>query len=166
MASFRTIPLLAIFLLVPGLIVAQSKKPNTLHPPRARLNAVDRLSRMTPEQRQRALAKLSPERRAILEDRLERYNQLPAAQKERLRAQTETFQSMPPERQEAVRKTFRQFNNLPDDRRKPVQQELRRLRSMAEPERSERMNSEAFHNRYSPDERQILENLAALVPPE
>ena len=165
MASFRTIPLLAILLLAPGLY-AQAKKPNTIHPPRARLNAIDKLSRMPPEQRQRELAKLSPERRAVMEDRLERYNRLPAAQKERLRAQTETFQSMPPERQDAVRKAFRQFNTLPDDRRKPVQQELRRLRQMKGTERSARINSEDFRNRYSPGERQILENLAALVPPD
>ena len=165
MASFCTIPLLVILLVAPCLY-AQPKKPNILHPPRARLNAIDKLSRMPPAQLQRELARLSPERRAQMEDRLEKYNRLPQAQKERLRAQTETFQSLPPEKQNEVRQIYRRFNNLPDDRRRPVHQELRRLRGMPEAERNARIDSEAFRNKYSPGERQILENLTALVPPE
>ena len=88
------------------------------------------------------------------------------AQKDRLRAQTEVFQNLPPEKQETVRKMFRRFNNLPEDRRQPVRQELRQLRGMSEADRNARMNSEEFRNKYSPGERQILENLTVLVPQE
>ena len=165
MASFRTIPVLAILLLVQCLY-AQPKKTAAIRPPRARLNAIDKLSRMPLAQRQQELEKLSPERRAKVEDRLEKYNRLPQAQKERLRAQTETFQNLPPERQEAVRKMFRRFNNLPEDRRQPVREELRHLRAMPEAERNARINSEEFRTKYSPGERQILENLTTLVPPD
>jgi hypothetical protein len=163
MALFRNIPVLAILLLA-QCIYAQPKKPGPLRPAKVRLNNLDRLSRMPPAQRQRALEKLSPERRAQVEDRLEKYNQLPQAQKDRLRAQTETFQNLPPERQEAVRRMFRRYNNLPEDRRQPVRDELRQLRGMPESERNARMNSQEFWNKYSPGERQILENLTKLVP--
>ncbi len=164
MGSFGKIWLLAIMLFAPG-VYGQGKKPVTLRPPRARLNAVDRLSKMPPQQRQRELEKLPPERRAKLEERLEKYDKLPPAQKERLRAQTEVFQNLPPDRQEAVRKSFRRFNTLPEDRRLPVRDELRRLRKMPENERNARMESDDFRNKYSPGEQQILQNLASLVPP-
>lgn len=165
MASFRTISLLAILLWAPS-VYAQPKKTPVPRPPRARLNAIDKLNRMPSAQRQKELEKLSPERRVQVEDRLEKYNRLPPAQQERLRAQTETFQNLPPEKQEAVRKMFRRFNNLPEERRQPVRQELRELRGMPEAERKERINSEEFHTKYSSGERQILENLTTLVPPD
>jgi hypothetical protein len=165
MALFRNIPLLAI-LVAAECTYGQSKKQPIPRPPRAKLNALDKLSRMPPKQREQQLQKLSPERRAVIEDKLEKYNRLPQAQKDRLRAQTEVFQNLPPERQDAVRRTFRKFNTLPEDRRKPVRQELQELRGMPEAERNARMNSEEFRNKFSPGERQILENLTNLVPQE
>jgi len=94
MALFRNLPVLAI-LLMAECVSAQQKKPPTARPPRAKLNALDKLSRMPPKQREQQLEKLSPERRAQLEDKLEKYNRLPQAQKDRLRAQTEVFQNLP-----------------------------------------------------------------------
>jgi hypothetical protein len=165
MALFRNIPLLAIILLA-ECVDAQPKKSNVLRPPRAKMSAFDRLLGMPPEQRQRELGKLAPARRAQLEDRLEKFNRLPQAQKDRLRTQAEMFQSLPPERQDEVRTMFRRLNSLSEDRRVPVRRELRQLRAMSEAGRTARMNSDEFRNKYSPSERQILENLTTLIPQE
>ena len=105
MGSFRKIRLAAVLLLAAGCMYAQPKKaPLMPRPPRANQNALDRLNRMPPAQRQRVLDRLPPERKAKIESRLEKYNQLPQAQKDRLRAQTELFQSLPPEKQEKAAK--------------------------------------------------------------
>jgi hypothetical protein len=41
-----------------------------------------------------------------------------------------------------------------------VKQEYEQLRAMPESERTARMNSEAFRNRYSPSEQQMLRDLS------
>src|SRR5690349_15193242 len=64
--------------------------------------AIERLNGMTPQQRQRALDRLPPDRRAQVEKRLERYNALPADVKERLREQYTEFQKLPSEKQQAI----------------------------------------------------------------
>jgi len=157
MKSLRNFCILALLLLAQSLY-AQPARP---------VGAVlDRLMRMTPAQRQRQLAKMAPERRAQLEKRLEEYDRLPAAQKERLRAQTENFQSLPPDQQQTVRANFRRLNSLPEERRVMVRRVLRQLRAMPEAERNARMNSNQFHKRFSPDEREIMESLVKLVPQE
>ena len=160
MASFRNIVVLAV-LLASGGLGAPPRRPITPVGP-----VLDKLMRMSPAQRQRQLAKMTPERRVQLEKRLDQYDRLKPEQRERLLAQAETFRSMPADQQQTVRATVRRLNSLPENRRPPVRRELRLLRTMPEVQRTARMNAPQFQKRFSPEERDIIETLAKLVPPE
>src|SRR5436190_18557983 len=90
------------FLLFCGSAIAQPKRPPVRPgkmgaPPNG---MIERLNRMTPEQRQRALDRLPPERREKVERRLENFNALPPEEKDRLRQQYQAFQKLPPEKQD------------------------------------------------------------------
>ncbi len=128
------------------------------------LSVVDRLERMTPQQRQRYLDTLPPDRKKQFEDRLERYEQMTPEQRQQVREQYELFQGLPEDRQDALRRTFRQFNELPDDRRKVLRREYQRLSRMTESERGERVESKDFLKRYSTSEQQLLKDFATLLP--
>src|SRR5215467_11793844 len=78
--------------------------------------ALERFSRMTPDERQRALDRLPPERREKIEQQLRQYNSMSPVE----RRQLEAFRDLPPERQETVRRIYRRMNNLPEDRRTAV----------------------------------------------
>jgi hypothetical protein len=123
-------------------------------------NALDRWNRMSPEQRQRALEKLPPERRKQLEDRLERWNQLPKEQQERLRERYERFSSLPADKQQLVRQQYNRFRQLPPERQQELNREYAQLRDLPGPQRQERLNSDEFRSRFSPEDQQILRDLS------
>ena len=79
--------LLIALLLLCGSADAQSKRPM----PRGANGMIERLNRMTPEQRQRTLDRLPPERREKVERRLEKFNALPPEVKSRLREEYQEF---------------------------------------------------------------------------
>ncbi|MGC8794193.1 MAG: DUF3106 domain-containing protein [Bryobacteraceae bacterium] len=128
--------------------------------------AIERLSRMPPEQRRRLLERLPPERRQRLEQELERYHSLPPEEHEKLQEQLERFRSLPLEQQVATRKLFRRFLELPQDRRQALREEFARLRSLPPPQRRKRVASEEVRKLYNRRERQILEDYVELLPPE
>jgi hypothetical protein len=126
---------------------------------RATETPLDRWSRMTPEERQRALAKLTPQRRRELMRKLERFRSLPPEERQQLRERYRAFSQLPPEQQKRARELFRQFNSLPEDRRPVVRREYEELRSMPAAGRETRMNSEAFRSRFTAPEQQMLQDL-------
>ena len=126
---------------------------------------IERLNRMTPEERQRALDRLPPERRVRVQERLDRLNAMPPQARERLREQYDEFQKLPPERQETVRRAFRDLNQLPEDRRPALRREIVRLRNMPAERRAFRMESERFRSLYSESERQLIRDLSEAVAP-
>ena len=128
-------------------------------------NVFERLNRMNPQQRERALSKLPPERREKIENGLKRYNSLPEQDRDQLRHRFENFKQLPPEQQDALRRNFRQFTALPDDRRVLVRQELNQLQSMTPDQREQRMQSEEFRSRFDGRERKLLDNFTRLMPP-
>jgi hypothetical protein len=121
---------------------------------------IERWNRMTPEERGQALAKLPPERRRELQQKLQEFRNLPPEQKQQLGERYRAFSQLPPQQQNHARELFRQFNSLPEDRRPVVKQEYEQLRTMPESERNARMNSEAFRSRYSSSEQQMLRDLS------
>ncbi len=127
-------------------------------------NVFERLNRMNPQQRERALSKLPPERREKIEQGLKRYNDLPEQDRDHLRQQFQNFKQLPPEQQDALRKNFRQFTALSEDRRIVVRQELSQLRAMTPEQRKQRMDSEEFRSRFDGHERQLLDNFTRLMP--
>ncbi|MDP2999508.1 MAG: DUF3106 domain-containing protein [Bryobacterales bacterium] len=169
--------LLRLFTIVPWILAAglaaqaafaQPKKnpnPKQLAPRPDAFSVVERFERMTPQQRQRFLGKLPPERKQQFEDRLDRYERMTPEQRQQVREQYELFQGLPKERQDALRRAFRQFNELPAGRRRVLRREYQRLRQLAGEGRRARINSDEFRNRYNLAEQQLLDDLAKLLPP-
>jgi hypothetical protein len=106
--------------------------------------AIERLQRMSPEQREQALAKLPPERRQQMEQRLKRLERLTPEQRDLLDQRYQAFQSLPPGRRVVVRAAMQQ------------------LRSMPEADRRARLNSEEAKRRFSPQELQLLREVSGV----
>lgn len=126
---------------------------------------VDRLSRMSPEERRRALKDLPPERQKRIEGRLEKYNSLPPEQRRRLHERYESFSQLPAEKKDQARRLFRKFSNLPEERRQLLRSELEHLREVPDAERRARINSDEFRNKYTLSEQQLVEDLTEILSP-
>jgi hypothetical protein len=127
-------------------------------------NPIERWNRMSPEQRERELAKLPPERARQIRERIRRYNQLPPREKAAVDEGYRKFAQLPPDKQEIVRQSMREFRQLPMDRRPLVRREIGRLRLLPEAQREAGMNSEEFQSRFSPRERQIIRDITEYLP--
>jgi hypothetical protein len=128
----------------------------------ARETPIERWMRLSPEQRERALDKLAPERRQRIEERIRQYEQLSPQERQALRERYDRFRQLPPQKQNQARALFRRFSALPADRRQALQHELRQLRSMPEADRRARVASEDFRNRFSPSDQQMLQDLTRI----
>ena len=104
--------------------------------------AVERFLQMSPEDRERALSQLTPERRQQVEERLRRLQQLSPEQAQRLQDVYPAFESLRPAWRLAVRAEI---------------QALRQLRPI---ERKDRLNSDAGN--FSPEELSILRQVTGI----
>lgn len=104
--------------------------------------AVERFLQMSPEDRERALSQLPPERRQQLEQRLDRLQQLPPEQAQRLQDLYPAFMNLRPARRQAVR------------------QEIQQLRLTRPALRRDRLNSD--ERDFSPEEMDILRRVAGI----
>ncbi len=104
--------------------------------------AVERLLQMPPEDRERALSQLTPERRQQVEESLNRLQQLSPDQRQRLQDVYPAFLALRPVRRQAVR------------------QEIQELRQMKPVERKDRLNSDA--GSFSPEEMGILRQVTGI----
>ena len=147
----RIIAALSVWLLVAPSFGAQKAPKET---------PVERWIRMPPAERQKALAKLPPERRRLIQERIRQYQQLSPEERQMLRQRYDRFSELPPDKQNQARALFRQFRALPEERRRVMQRELQQLRSMPEADREKRMATEDFRNRFSPSEKLMLQDLA------
>ncbi len=125
-----------------------------------RVAEFDRLARMTPEQRQKALDKLPPERREKIEQGLRQYQNMNPENRERLR----NFQNLPPEQRDTIRQNYRRMQDLPQDRRIMVRRELQQLRNLTPEERDKRMQSDAFRKRFDANEQSLIHDTVANLP--
>jgi hypothetical protein len=127
-------------------------------------NPVERLMAMPPEKREQILERLPPQQQANLRQRLDRYDKLPAAERARLNQMWNTFNSLPPEKQAIVTRQMQAFNSLPEARREDLKPVLQRLRRMPEDRRDALLNSQAFKDRFSPSEWQMLADISQNYP--
>jgi hypothetical protein len=132
--------------------------------PPSPIDQLERLRLMSPEQRERFLDRLPPQRRANVERHLQNYIDMTDAQRARLREQYEVFRQLPPEKQQVFRNLFGRFMNQPPARQELMREEFQRLREMSPLERQKRLDSYEFHYRFQPNEREILGRLAMLLP--
>src|SRR5450759_79028 len=82
----------------------------TIKAPKATKTPLDEFQRMSPEERQKALDKLPPDRAEKLRKQLKEYSQLTPEQQAIAKEQLEMFRNLPPERQDAVRRVFNRFS--------------------------------------------------------
>lgn len=104
--------------------------------------AVQRFLRMSPEDRERALAQLPPERRQQVEQRLARLQQLP------------------PDQLQGLQDLYPAFTNLRPVRRQAVRQEIQQLRQMRPALRRDRLASDS--SSFSPEEMEILRRVTGI----
>ncbi len=131
---------------------AQSNRPTVL----------DRLERMTPEERKRFLDRLPPAQRDRLERRLKLYESLSPGERERLRERYQRFRTLPPERQQAARDLYRRFGELPPERRMALRRAVRNLSLLDEATRQRRMNSPQFRARFNPEDQSMIRSFLEL----
>ena len=104
--------------------------------------AVERFLQMSPEDRERELEKLTPERRQQVEERLNRLQQLP------------------PEQAQRLQDVYPAFMNLRPVRRQAVRQEIQVLRQLRPALRKDRLNSDTGN--FSPEEMSILRQVTGI----
>jgi hypothetical protein len=124
------------------------------------------LSRMTPDQRERALAGLPQVRRDQIEERIRNFQKLTPAQQSRQLEQLKKFNSLAPDRQKDVRRSMQDRSELPDDRKKAVNQELGRITALPDKDRKSYMKSDDFRSRFSSSEQKMIRNLSEVLPSE
>ncbi len=124
------------------------------------------LSRMTPEQRERALADLPAAKRDQIEERIRNFQKLTPAQQSRQLEQLKKFNSLSPDRQKDVRTSMQDRGELPEDRKNAVNQELRRITALPDKDRKSYMKSEDFRSRFSSSEQKMIRNLSEVLPSE
>jgi len=164
--------MLAVGLIVPPEALAQARHaaPVTRRParpqpaPKNPVREIQKLQHMSPEERQRVLQSLPPERRKKVEERLEQYSKMSPQEQQRLKQDLEMFQQLPPERQNAVRKLYSDFQKFPPDRQKAIKKEFKKLRSMREAERKSVMSSEEFQKKYNRSEQDFLNQMVGGAP--
>ncbi len=168
------ISLVALLLIAPALAADKVPKPQKppkpppapkvrpnggpiVHPPNPQ---VEKLAKMSPAEREKALASLPADKRAKLEAGLERLKNLTPAQKEKL----QKFYSLPPQQQKEVRTLALKMRALPDDRKTIVRREIVALQKMPPEEREKRVNSPGFQKKFTPEEQDILREYPTLIP--
>jgi hypothetical protein len=132
-----------------------------LNPPKEN---VERLLAMTPDQRDRALEKLPRKQQENLRRRFEQFDKLPPEERARRIEMWKRFESLPPEKREILSRQMQAFKALPEDRLAVMRPALNRLSRLSPEERQARLNSEAFKNRFSPAELQMLSDLTENSP--
>jgi hypothetical protein len=152
---FGLVILLATLLAVSA--AAQSQSPPQATP-------IDRWNRMSPEERERELAKLPPARARAIRQRIQRYNQMHPEEQQALRERYQNFSQLPPAKQQIVRERLREFRQLPPGRRQVVHREVVQMRLLSEAQRQARINGAEFRSRFSPQEQQIIRDVSAYIP--
>ncbi|MGA1998166.1 MAG: DUF3106 domain-containing protein [Bryobacteraceae bacterium] len=130
------------------------------------LNPMQRFLMMTPEEQERVLEKAPPPEQTRLRQAIDRFNRIPPAQRERLFQVYQAMSALPPAQQALVTRQMNAFNKLPDDRRELLGRELRLLLRTSAAARESRFASEDFTSKYSPEEQQMLRDLAWNLPPD
>jgi hypothetical protein len=127
--------------------------------------AIERFNNLPPGQRERLLERLPPERRREFESRVERYNRLSPAEKERLRESYDRFSQLPPDRRDEARRVFARFRLLPEERQALIQAEIHHLGKMTPEARQDYVDSQEFRDKFSPEERRIIRDFGRAFAP-
>jgi TolA-binding protein len=134
-------------------------------PPAQQGRALEKLRRMAPEERERALQDMPPARRRMMEQRLDRWNRMAPARKQRLQGSFENFRQMRPEQQENLRSLVRKFNEtMPAEKRVDGRRALTHLRKLDPEARKKFLASPRMKDRFNDSERELLAEMAENMP--
>jgi hypothetical protein len=123
---------------------------------------------LPPAEQQRALERdpafqhLPPERQQALRQHLDHFNSLPPEQRQRVLQRMETWARLTPAQKDRARNVFSQYRNLPEDRRQALNRAYRNLHDMAPQDRQRAIDSPAYRNTFTDQERDILHGMADL----
>lgn len=138
--------------------------PNKLPP-----KAIERLQDMPPRRQEQFLQNnprflsLPPQQQAQIRQRLEAWNRLTPQQQQALRERQSVWEQMTPEQQRYVRQSLLpRWQQLLPARRQALMQRLHSLRDMSEEQRQAKLNNPAFTEGLSPEDRDMLGQLAHL----
>jgi hypothetical protein len=94
--------------------------------------------KLSPEQREKELAKLPPQRRERIENQMARLDRMAPEDRERALNKLETFEHLTPERRQAVN------------------EEIESLRGLTRRQKGARLFSEEFSKEYTPEEQKVI----------
>jgi len=132
-------------------------------PPAGR-TPIDDFERMTPQQQQQAMNRLTPGQRQKFQERLQRFHQLPGEQQRTLRNLYNRLHQLPANQQESVRKAINRFSGLSPGRQQAMRDELRSMAPMPEQAREQRMASPEFRKAFDRREQGIIGEMTPLLP--
>lgn len=123
-------------------------------------NPVVMLFKASPEERERALERATPEQQRNMREQLRWFDNLSPADKAIQIQRADRFANLTPEQRLAVRNTVVAMNRLPKEELQRVRQALRNLQSMPEEQRHRRMQNENWASRFTPEQLEIIRTLA------
>jgi len=127
-------------------------------------NPIDRLLKMTPEQRELAIEKLPPQQQANARKRLANFDSKPQAEKDWELQRLNKLYSLPPDTRAQVTQQIKAFNALPIDRVTVVRPAYIRLSKATPEEREDILARPQFRARFTPAELQMLTVLPQYWP--
>jgi len=140
--------------------------PKQVEPPEAPASPqyLDKLLKLTPEQRKKALSALPPARRANIERKLNDYQKLSPEQRAKDLDRFQRMHNLPPQKMAQVRASLKRYTELPPDRHRLVYNQIEKMKPLSAPDRRALMNSEEFRNKFTPSEQQMLEDISLVTP--
>lgn len=123
---------------------------------------------LTPEQQQKALEndpqfrRLPPQQQERLRQRLQHFNQRPPEEQQRILGRMDTWGHLTPEQKQQAREMHAQWQQLSPGRKQAVQSAVKALRAMPPEARESQIDSPAYKNQFSPQERQMLKGASKL----
>lgn len=148
--------------------VVPSPVPPVVAPPKKKFSEsaspeyLEKLLRLTPEQRNRALSSLPAPRRTQILEKLDNYQKIPPQQRARELDRYQRLQKLPPQKRAEVRAALLKFKDVPDPRHKQIQKQINQMSTLTDSDRLALMNSEEFRSKYTPAEQQMIGNISLI----
>lgn len=123
---------------------------------------LEKLLKLTPEQRNKALSSLPPPRRAQVLAKLDNYQKIPPQQRAKELDRLQRLQMLPPQKRAEVRNALKQFQAVPQPRHQQIQKQINQMSALSDSDRRALMNSEEFRSKYTPAEQQIIGDISLI----
>ena len=123
---------------------------------------LEKLLKLTPNERTKALSSLPPARREQILAKLNDYQKIPPQRRARNLERLQRLQPLPPHKQAQVRASINRFATLPPPRHQFMQKQLNQMQGLSDSDRRALMNSEEFRSKFTPSEQQMIEDISLI----